>query len=116
MSKIGDRIKERRLELGYSQEELAKKLGYTSRSTINKIENGTNDIVQSKVVEFATALDTTVAYLMGWSEEDSPNMMRLSDSEHDVVVAFRKADDLTKQMVLRVLNIENNEKEEGNIA
>ena len=116
MSKIGDKIKERRLELGYSQEELAKKLGYTSRSTINKIENGTNDIVQSKVVEFATALDTTVAYLMGWSEEDSPNMMRLSDIEHDVDVAFRKADDLTKQMVLRVLNIENNEKEEGNIA
>ena len=32
------RIKERRESLGMSQEELAKKLGYKSRSTINKIE------------------------------------------------------------------------------
>ena len=69
MNDIGKRIKNRRIELGYSQEELAKKLGYTSRSTINKIENGTNDITQSKVKDFAIALDTTVQYLMGWTEK-----------------------------------------------
>ena len=31
-------------------------------------ENGTNDIVQSKVVAFASVLNTTPAYLMGWEE------------------------------------------------
>ena len=36
------RIKARREELGMSQEELATKLGYKSRSTINKIEMGKN--------------------------------------------------------------------------
>lgn len=69
---IGARIKARRLELGYSQDEVAKKLGYKSRSTINKIELGINDITQSKVVEFARALETTVPYLMGWDENNPP--------------------------------------------
>ncbi len=62
---IGDRIKARRMELGLTQDELAKKLGYKSRSTINKIELNINDITQPKIVDFATALDTTVSYLMG---------------------------------------------------
>ena len=39
-----ERIRRRREELGLSQDELAKKLGYKSRSSINKIEKGENDI------------------------------------------------------------------------
>ena len=35
---IGERIKLRREELNLSQDELAKKVGYKSRSSINKIE------------------------------------------------------------------------------
>ena len=46
------RIKARREKLGMSQEELATKLGYKSRSTINKIEMGKNDITQSKIIAF----------------------------------------------------------------
>ena len=66
---IGKRIKKRREELQLSQDELAKKVGYTSRSTINKIEKEINDITQSKIVAFADALDTTPAYLMGWDND-----------------------------------------------
>ena len=69
MTRIGNRIMARRKELNLTQEELAKKMGYKSKSTINKIENGTNDIPQSKIVKFAEVLDTTIAYLMGWEEE-----------------------------------------------
>ena len=65
------RIKARREELGMSQEELATKLGYKSRSTINKIEMGKNDITQSKIKAFAQALNTTPAYLMGWEDNNS---------------------------------------------
>ena len=64
------RIKQRREELGISQEELAKMLGYKSRSTIAKIEKGENDITQSKIASFAEALKTTPSYLMGWDQED----------------------------------------------
>ena len=66
MTTVGNNIRKRREELGMTQEELAKKLNYKSKSTINKIEAGINDITQSKVVAFADALETTVAYLMGW--------------------------------------------------
>ena len=38
MTTIGDRIKSRREELGLTQDDLALKLGYKSRSSINKIE------------------------------------------------------------------------------
>lgn len=66
-------IKKRREELGFSQDELAKKMGYTSRSSIAKIESGTNDIPQSKIVAFAEALNTTPAYLMGWETAQKPS-------------------------------------------
>lgn len=75
MATIGSNIKKRREELGLTQEELAKKMGYKSKSTINKIEMGINDITQSKVIAFAKVLATTPAYLMGWeaSTEIKPN-------------------------------------------
>lgn len=72
MAEIGKRIKEKREHIGMTQEELATKLGYKNKSTIAKIENGTNDIVQSKVIEFANVLDTSVAYLMGWDNNVGP--------------------------------------------
>ncbi len=68
-----ENIRRRREELGISQEELANMLGYKSRSSINKIEKGINDIPQSKIVEFANALRITPEELMGWkipSEND----------------------------------------------
>ena len=61
-----ENIRRRREELGISQEELANMLGYKSRSSINKIEKGINDIPQSKIVEFAKALRITPEELMGW--------------------------------------------------
>ena len=44
MANIGKRIKARREELGMTQAELAKRLGYKSKTTIAKIESGVNDI------------------------------------------------------------------------
>ncbi len=40
LGELGYRIRLRRLAIGMSQEELAKKTGYNSRSSINKIELG----------------------------------------------------------------------------
>ena len=74
MSDIGTRIKERRIELGMSQDELAEKMGYKNRSTIAKIEKGVNDVVQGNIVKFSEVLNTSVAYLMGWEKtvEEQP--------------------------------------------
>lgn len=92
---IGERIKNRRIELGLSQGELAKILGYKSRSTINKIEKGINDITQSKVVAFARALNTTVSYLMGW--DDTP---QLSNKKQEL---FNAIDDMTEEQASNLL-------------
>lgn len=70
MTMIGNKIATRRKDLSMTQEELAKRMGYKSKSTINKIENGTNDIPQSKIAKFAEVLDTSIAYLMGWDNNE----------------------------------------------
>lgn len=64
------RIRSRREELGMSQSELARRLGYKDRSTIAKIEAGINDITQTKIEAFAKALNTTASELMGWDYAD----------------------------------------------
>ena len=63
---IGARIKARREELGLSQDELAHRLGYKSRSSINKIELNQRNLTQSKIKAIADALSTTPSYVMGW--------------------------------------------------
>ncbi len=75
------RIKARREELGMSQNELAKRLGYKDRSTIAKIEAGVNDITQTKIEAFAKALNTTASDLMGWEE----SQLASPDISSDVV-------------------------------
>lgn len=67
---IGERIRNRRIELNMSQDELAHKLGYKSRSSINKIELNGRNLTQSKIKAIATALETTPSYIMGWSNDD----------------------------------------------
>lgn len=79
---IHDRIRERRIELGLSQDQLAAKMGYKSRSSINKIESGQADIARNKLEQLAEALLTTPAYLMGWEEpkfKQSPDFQPVSN-------------------------------------
>lgn len=54
---IGDKIKQLRTEREWSQEQVARMLGYKSRSTINKIELGINELTQSKIVAFANLFE-----------------------------------------------------------
>ena len=44
-------------------------VGYTSRTSIGKIESGLVDIPRSKIIAFAKALHCTPAELTGWDEE-----------------------------------------------
>lgn len=56
MADIGILIRNRREELGMTQDELAKRTGYKSRSSINKIEKCGNDLPRAKIRVFAQAL------------------------------------------------------------
>lgn len=73
---IYERIRFLREQQGMSQGELAEKLGYKSRSAINKIELGLRDISQSKVEAFANALGVSPLYLMGWDERKAPSQIK----------------------------------------
>ena len=73
LKSIGERIKNLRESLGITQGELAEKAGYTSHSSIAKIESGAIDLPQSKIELIAAALNTTPAYLMGWKDNPSVN-------------------------------------------
>lgn len=86
MLKVGERIKECREKLGLTQDELAQITGYKSRSSINKIEKGGNDLPQSKIVAFAKALKTTPAYLMGWEDEKPNASIPPSDKVHMIPI------------------------------
>ena len=72
---IGERIKLKREELGMSQEELAEKIGYKSRSSINKIELDRQQLTQKKIKVFADALGVTANYILGI--EDEPKKTRV---------------------------------------
>lgn len=66
---IGNRIKQRRVDLGISAEELATMTG-KSRATIYRYENGDIENLPTTVLEpLAEALETTPAYLMGWEDD-----------------------------------------------
>ena len=72
---VGQRIKMRRLELQLTQRELASKVGYSDHSTLARIEAGKVDLSQTKVAEFAEALNTTIPYLMGWEDIEERAML-----------------------------------------
>ena len=104
MPDIGKRIKAKRIELGMTQEDLANKLGYKSKTTIAKIENGTNDITQSRVVDFANVLNTTPAYLMGWNNEANST----SNEQHfdqDLVIIQREKSKMSAKDQAKLMNI-----------
>lgn len=68
MYKLYENIKLRREALGLSQDELAKRVGYTGKSMISKIESGQVDLPYSKILAFAEALETTEPALLGWKD------------------------------------------------
>ncbi len=79
---IGDRVKALRLKKGLTQEELAEKLGYKSKSSVAHIENG-RDIPRSMIVQLSEILDTTPAYLMGW-EDSEGSLFNKYDNIHPI--------------------------------
>lgn len=75
---LGENIKQARMKAQISQDELAKRLGYKSRSTIAKIESGENDLTQKKVAAFAKALNVSIDFLMdGNGSENNSQGVRI---------------------------------------
>lgn len=68
--KVGDRIRAKRQDLGMSVDELAARLG-KNRATVYRYEKGDIENMPVNVLEpLAEVLQTTPAYLMGWTPDD----------------------------------------------
>lgn len=72
---VGERIKLKREELGWSQTELAKKMGYSGKASVSKAETWDDNITTAKVDKFAKALGCSFEYLMGWEEPTKEEML-----------------------------------------
>lgn len=55
----------------WSQSELAKRIGYSDKSMIAKIENGLVDLPLHKIHDFASVFGVSPMELMGWSEPEN---------------------------------------------
>jgi repressor LexA len=74
MLKLYENIRRYRMEAKMSQAELARRTGYTDRSSITKIEKGQVDLSQSKIKQFAEVLGVTPGHLMGWDEKPAEEL------------------------------------------
>lgn len=103
MGELYENIRKRREELGMSQEALARRVGYTSRSTIARIERGDITIPSDKIETFARALRVLPEYLMGWTEDEGVTVTDedLYDPELDALVEKMKRDTQFKRRMLR---------------
>lgn len=127
---VADRIKKSREENGLTQEELAKRMGYASKSAVSRTENAGDNIGQKRIREFAKALNVTESYLMGWSEDFTPTLKngrtllefidsamkteerikndpeyeKLINESMEISFEYMNADKETQNMVKRILN------------
>ena len=73
---FGQNLKRLRLERGMSQDELAKALGYTNRSSINKIEVGRSSVPTEKITHLAQILNVSPLELF---KDDSEPVITISN-------------------------------------
>lgn len=110
---IGERIKQKRIELGLTQLELAERMGYKSKAAICKVERGEDNITSDRVVRFANALGVSISYIMGW--DDEPIAFDIEEENKDdrlgkIVEAYMNKELLDKynEMPQEYKNIVNN--------
>lgn len=102
-------IKNRRIELGLTMKEVAKALD-VSEATISRYES--SDIQNmgiDKLEPLAKVLKCSPGYLMGWEDAPAVNDGALSEEALIVARAYDDADSVDKEMVRRILKIEEKE-------
>lgn len=105
---IGAKLKQRRLEVNVSVEELAKKLG-VSKTTIYRYEKGEILKVPTEVLEkISKILNTNPAYFMGWSDTPTPVQ---TQTLQEIIVTSKQLEQPRQE---KVLNFANEQLEEQN--
>lgn len=107
MSVLGERIKERRLSLRITQNDLADVLNKT-QAQIWKYESGKTTPNADVIVEIARSLDTTADFLLGLT--DDPNrpahsMADLREDERLLLHLYRSKQPDQKQKLIDIIKV-----------
>lgn len=115
---VAERIKNMRIEKGYTQTQLAKLIGVKDKSTISKIESAGNEVSLKDIKRIADALGVSPKYFLGWDDsmmlefvneeawkkpKDTVDYMILTDDEQILVDSYRQSDEETRKMIRRLL-------------
>ena len=116
MTTLGSRIKKLREKKELSQDDLAKLMGYKSKTSIHKIEQDLTDLPLSKVGEFAEILQVTPQFLLGWEKESIGTVIKeeekpkpkssLTRQEKILVIRYRALDEYGAKAVNDLLETE----------
>lgn len=96
---LSDRVRHRREELRMTQEELALRMGYKSRVSINKIENG-RPVSQKIIARLADALGVSIPYLMGWDEKPAEDLQAMGALAAEVLMDPAAMEVMQKYMAM----------------
>jgi len=97
-------IKMCRLSRGWSQTDLANKVGYSDKSMISKIERGAVDLSQSQIVRFAEVFCVSPADLFG--DTDAPAAApSLSSDRIDLLEKYDVLNDEGKAEAVRYIGM-----------
>lgn len=91
-SRLGNKIKEIRDELGFSQEELAEKLGYSTGAQISYIESGKRSISRNKIIKFCQLFNKPIEELL----------FEIPNNKKDMFVSYEdsKESNLIKKFII----------------
>ena len=119
--KLGDLIKEARVNADLTQEQLAKKIAGLSASDISMAERGKKDLTQEQLKRIAKATGVTQASLLNAAKGSSTKAssstagktsIKVTATEKQLVELYRKADAATKKEAMNVLKGEDSSAED----
>lgn len=106
MPLFGNRVKELRENLGYTQEELADLIG-TNQREVSQYENGRQPRAP-RLARLAEVLETTTDYLLGLSEEPLRALGGVSDlnsDERELVMLYREKSPAQRKRIMDVVRV-----------
>lgn len=98
---IGERIRQRREEIGISQAQLADAIGCKTKTSISRIENNLEKLTIQRLERVANALYVNPAVLAGWEEEKKS----FSKVEKEIINKFRCLSAKDKNYVAMIVDL-----------
>lgn len=102
MSGVGERIKKRRVELGWTQDQLCQKAGI-SKGFCSDLENDKRSVSADNLLDIARALSVSLDYLMtGKASEEPPKDVSIPSS----LAMFAGEEGLSLRQTLMLLDMQ----------